>query len=341
VTIDLEFDDAQQSIAEAVSQFCRDRCGADRIKQESGRFPRALWGELAELGMLAIGTPEGEGGALEMTAAMEVLGAHVFPGPLVATFLANKVLEEDERQRVIDGRAIVCAGSGALVPWAPVADLFLEIDGDRVFAAQAEGAIEEVETLGGEPWGRLRLKRGVELVRGSVGLLFADIALAAYQAGAGNALLEATSRHAATRTQFGRAIGEFQAVAHPLADCSMDLAAAQGLVRHAAFLYDEIDEIDEIDEVEETDQSNNAGEANLAHVRAMACGAKLSANGAALRAAHVCHQVFGAIGITLEGPVFHVSRRIRQLASQSRSDRAEREVLLGAIGMENTSSASA
>ena len=84
------------------------------------------------------------------------------------------------------------------------------------------------------------LKRGVELVRGSVGLLFADIALAAYQAGAGNALLEATSRHAATRTQFGRAIGEFQAVAHPLADCSMDLAAAQGLVRHAAFLYDEV-----------------------------------------------------------------------------------------------------
>ena len=61
----------------------------------------------------------------------------------------------------------------------------------------------------------------------------------------------------------------------------------------------------------------------------MASGAKLSANAAALRAAHVCHQVFGANGITLEGPVFHVSRRIRQLASQSRSDRSEREVLLG------------
>ncbi len=332
MTIDLEFDDAQQSIASAVSQFCRDRCGADRIKRESGRFPRALWGELAELGMLAIGTPEGEGGALEMTAAMEILGAHVFPGPLVATFLANKVLDEDERQRVIDGRAIVCAGSAPLMPWASVADLFLEIDGDRVFKAQVEGAVEEVETLGGEPWGRLRLRRGAERVRGSLGLLFADIALAAYQAGAGAALVEAASRHAATRTQFGRAIGEFQAVAHPLADCSMDLAAAQGLVRHAAFLYDELPESGEIADLDE---------AKLTDLRAMACGAKLSASGAAVRAVHVCHQVFGAIGITLEGPVFHVSRRIRQLASQSREDRTQRERLLGAFGMGSASSTAA
>lgn len=324
MTIDLEFDDAQQSIASAVAQFCRDRCSADRVKRESGRFPRELWDELAQLGMLAIGAPEGEGGALEMTAAMEVLGANVFPGPLVATFLANKVLAEAERRGVVEGRSIVCAGSAPLVPWASAADLFLELDGDRVFEAQVVGEIEEVETLGGEPWGRLQLKRGAELSGGAQGLLFADIALAAYQAGAGIALVEAASRHAATRTQFGRAIGEFQAVAHPLADCAMDLAAAQGLVRHAAFLYDDL---------------GDAGKTDFARARELASGAKLSANAAAIRAAHVCHQVFGANGITLEGPVFHVTRRIRQLASQSRGDRAEREVLLGAIGMGSTSRA--
>jgi alkylation response protein AidB-like acyl-CoA dehydrogenase len=332
VTIDLEFDDAQQSIASAVSQFCRERCDADRVKRESGQFPRGLWDELAQLGMLAIGTPEGEGGALEMIAAMEVLGAHVFPGPLVATFLANKVLEETERLAVVEGRSIVCAGSAPLVPWAGAADLFLEIDGERVFKARADGPVEEVETLGGEPWGRLQLIREAELPGGLLGIVFADIALAAYQTGAGTALVEAASHHASTRTQFGRAIGEFQAVAHPLADCSMDLAAAQGLVRRAGFLYDEVDDLNE---------KGESDASRLTSIREMACGAKLSANGAALRAANVCHQVFGANGITLEGPVFHVTRRIRQLASQSRSDRAEREVLLGAIGMGNGAGATA
>jgi hypothetical protein len=42
---------------------------------------------------------------------------------------------------------------------------------------------------------------------------------------------------------------------------------------------------------------------------------------------HVCHQVFGAIGITLEGPAFHVSRRIRQLAAWP-GEAAAREVVL-------------
>ena len=55
--------------------------------------------------------------------------------------------------------------------------------------------------------------------------------------------------------------------------------------------------------------------------------ALVSAFSSALDAVHVCHQVFGAIGITLEGPAFHVSRRIRQLAS-SPGDAVAREVVL-------------
>lgn len=309
--IDLAFDDAQQAIATAVSQFCADRCDADRVKAASGRFPGDLWSELAELGMLAIGTPEGEGGAIEMLAAMEVLGACVFPGPLVATFLAGQVLDVDARARVVMGEAIVAAGVAPLVPWAGDADLILEIANGDVFEAEVEGVVEGVETLGGEPWGRVRLQRGARCERGATGLVFADIAHAAYQAGAGRALVEAASAHARTRTQFGRSIGEFQAVAHPLADCTMDLAAAQTLARRAAFLFDESHD----------------------EARCAAITAKFSADAAALRAAYVAHQVFGANGITREGPVFHVSRRIRQAASSNSATRVEREALLAAFGM--------
>ena len=81
----------------------------------------------------------------------------------------------------------------------------------------------------------------------------------------------------------------------------MHLAASRTLVRAAAWHFDE--------------DSAEAG------VRASA--ARLSARAASLEAAHVAHQTFGALGITLEGPVFHVSRFVRQLASRSLGDAGE------------------
>jgi alkylation response protein AidB-like acyl-CoA dehydrogenase len=64
-----------------------------------------------------------------------------------------------------------------------------------------------------------------------------------------------------------------------------------------------------------------------------AAAAHLSACDAALEAAYVSHQVFGAVGIMLEGPVFHVSRRIRQLAAEAPSRDASRHALLTYAGM--------
>ncbi len=148
-------------------------------------------------------------------------------------------------------------------------------------------------------------------------------------AAAGTALLRSTSEHAATRTQFGRAIGEFQAVAHPLADCSMRLCAATALARNAAFVYDS--------EVVQGEEQEGEGGADAA--RFLAGAARLSANAAALEAAYVCHQVFGANGITLEGPVFHYSRRIRQLASQPPGDAGLRERMLAEFGLDQGTAA--
>ena len=68
--------------------------------------------KLAELGVLAIGTPEGDGGAKEIAAAMAALGQAVFPGPLVASFFATQVLPEKQRCAVAAGQAIVSIGVG-------------------------------------------------------------------------------------------------------------------------------------------------------------------------------------------------------------------------------------
>ena len=138
MSLDLAFDDGQQAIADAVTQFCVDRCDDDLVKTTTGSLPRQLWCELAELGVLGVLTPDGDGGALEVI-AVESLGRAAFPGPLVATFVATRVLADPECAAVARGESIVCLGSPPILPWAPDADIFLEVSGERIFRARPIG----------------------------------------------------------------------------------------------------------------------------------------------------------------------------------------------------------
>jgi len=298
--VNLDLDDGQRALADAVTQLCRARCDRDALCAAAGSFPEALWRELAELGVLEIGTPEGEGGALELAAAMEALGAAVFPGPLVATVLAVRLLPESERRRVTSGEAIVSVATPPELPFGTQTSLFVEVDAEaeRAWLATPDGPVEPIETLGGEPWGRGRLARVEALAGLDAALAWSDVARAAYLASAARRLVDDAAEHARTRKQFGRAIGEFQAVAHPLADAAIALDGARVLARSAAFYLD----------------------SRSPDHPARAAAARLSASRAALDAVHVAHQVFGAVGITLEGPAFQVTRRIRQVASAPPSD---------------------
>ena len=308
--MDLAFDDIGQAVGTAVSQVCRERASDAVLRAQAGSFPRELWSELAELGVLALCTAEGEGGPLELVAACEALGRAVFPGPLVATFLATQLLPAAERVRVARGECVVSVGAGRVWPWAPAAQIFVEVDGSRAWLARP-ASLETIGTLGGEPWGRGVLERERDLGDASAALALHDTTLAAYLAAAGQRLVDAASEHARTRVQFGKAIGEFQGVALPLADCRIRLDGAEMLARQAGYAL--------------------AQGQDGAAVHASA--ARLSACSAALATANVCHQVFGAVGITLEGSVFHVSRRIRQLAGQPPGATHARSVLLDSLGL--------
>ncbi len=147
------------------------------------------------------------------------------------------------------------------------------------------------------------------------GFTISNISTAAYLASAAWRLLTDASAHAATRKQFGKTLGEFQAVAHPLADCAIGLTAAQALARAAASNFD------------------SAGTGALHEASCLAAGAVMSARRASLNAAYVCHQVFAGIGITLDGPAFHISRRIRQLASAPPAGTREQDLLLVEAGL--------
>lgn len=305
MSLDLGLDDAQQAIADAVAKLCRDCCPEGVLRSSDGRLPTELWQSLAELGVLGLGATSEEGGALEIVAAMESLGQAVFPGPLVASFFAAQLLDGEGLTELLTGRGVVSLGTPPLMPWAPHARIFIELDGTRAWLAEPTGAVESVPTLGGEPWGRLSLRRGPELEGVERALVLADVARAAYLAGAGLRLVDDAAAHAGARVQFGRPIGEFQAVAHPLADAYLRLVAARHLARVAAFELD----------------------AAAAEAPARAAAARLSAGAAALGASYVCHQVFGAVGVTLEGPVFQTTRRIRQLVSTPPDERRARALV--------------
>jgi len=309
--LDLGFDDAQQAITAAVASFCRDRCPETVVRAAANEFPLALWRDLAALGVLATATQEGDGGAVEIVATMESLGRAVFPGPLAETFLAMQLLPAAERTRVATGEAIVSVGSPPLLPWAKVAQVFVEVDGDAAWLAEARGAIEAVAVLGGEPWGRATLVRRAALGATARAHALGNLALAAYLGAAGRRLVDAAAEHARARRQFGRAIAGFQAVAHPLADAVIALDAAATLARVAAWEWD-----------------TGAGAAAM-----RAAAARLSASRAAEHAAYAAHQTFGALGVTSDGPAFFASRRILQLTASVPGPSPARATLLASIGL--------
>ncbi|HRE00214.1 MAG TPA: hypothetical protein PLV68_02875, partial [Ilumatobacteraceae bacterium] len=85
---------------------------------------------------------------------METLGRHGAPGPLVGTYLVTALVDDEVAAPIADGRTLVSVGQGTLFPWAPVAGVFVSIDGDQAWRVQPAGAIEPLTTTVGEPWGR-------------------------------------------------------------------------------------------------------------------------------------------------------------------------------------------
>jgi hypothetical protein len=99
--------------------------------------------------------------------------------------------------------------------------------------------------------------------------------------GVGQAMLNLAVRHVTDRTQFGVALGTFQAVQHRLADVHVDLEAARAIARTAWI----------------------NGDPSLAAAAHLAAGRALDT------ATGHCHQVMGAIGCTWEHDMHRFIRR--------------------------------
>ena len=114
----------------------------------------------------------------------------------------------------------------------------------------------------------------------------AVVARTAQMAAAGEQVLALTTRYAAERTQFGRPIAKFQAVAHNIALLAGEVAIASAAVQAAADALD----------------GSDAGLAVTA--------AKARVSRGAGEVSRIAHQVFGALGFTQEHSLHRLTRRL-------------------------------
>jgi alkylation response protein AidB-like acyl-CoA dehydrogenase len=286
LALDLNFDADSVAIADSVTRFCVQEMG-------DGAFSRDLWKRLADLGVQALAADPDAREFVHIAAACGALGRTGFPGPLAATYFATGLLPPGRAEAVIAGESVVSIGTPPLMPWGMAADLFIALDGEEARLVEVRAA-EPVETLGGEHWARVEITPADVLGPWRPALHRYELSLAAYLVGAAQHLLDSTAAHARDRKQFGQAIGDFQAVALPLAEVSTRIAAARNLVLVAALRLDEAD----------------------ANGPALAGAARCLAGRAAQELSYLAHQTFGAFGVTREGPVFALSRRVQQWAVQ-------------------------
>ncbi|MFF1465238.1 acyl-CoA dehydrogenase family protein [Streptomyces sp. NPDC058330] len=276
---------------------------------------RALWSRLAEAGVFALAVPERHEGVgplpVELAVAFTELGRHAVPGPLVETVAAAAFLDRLGTQsdglsgERSDGEAIaaewlpgIASGKSAVsfallaagAPYAldaATADAVFAIEGDTVRLAESAGEVQRSTDPARRltsPLGGTVLAQGPAVTDAARhATRVARLATAAQSLGLGRTLLAHTVEYVRRRTQFGVAIGSFQAVKHQLADVLIALEFAEPLVHSAALA------------LAAADVSADAVAADR-EIAAAKVAAGEAAYGAALTALHL----HGALGYTDE-----------------------------------------
>ena len=259
---------------------------------------------LRELGWLGVSVPEERGGGglsfVEEAILFEETGRALYAGPFLTTAVVLPALPEVDEQ----------AWSVELDGFVPSLDAV-----DRVLTERMQVVAAEGETLPStdetRPLGRLRAAEDGESLDGSfepVRLrLLAGLALEAV--GVSQRALELGVEYVSQREQFGKKIGTYQAVSHPLADTYVETELARSLAYWAAWSVAEEDE-----------------RAPLA-----VASAKAQAAETAVAACERAIQVHGGIGFTWEHPLHRYYKRAQWLDAFGGHAASHRRVVAAAL----------
>jgi alkylation response protein AidB-like acyl-CoA dehydrogenase len=290
--MDFELSDDQVALQDGVRSFIRGRFPIETVRglEASGGVDRALWRELADLGVFALRLPEADGGVgmgwADAVLVFEELGRALVPGPLVWTHLCAGVVAGAATGDVIVG-GIERDDFSGLVEHASAIDVLVVLDDEGAWSVDAHTlAVEPVETPLDSltPVSRLTapLPQGERLLdaAGAEALRLQGAALvAASLLGISEAATDLAVAFSKERVQFDRPIGTFQALKHLMADMLVRTEVARGGVYAAGVTIDD---------------------PLVGSIPRAVSAAKLTAGEAAIENAKTSIQVHGGMGYTWE-----------------------------------------
>lgn len=292
--MDFQPTEDQKALREGIRSFIEGQVPFDRFPEleKSQGFDRALWNELAEMGVFALRVSEEEGGiGLGFADAVLVfteLGRRLVPGPLVWTHLAAGRIEGAATgETVVGGVDLIGPNPDpVVVEYLESLEVLLVLRPDGVYRVDpAETVSQAVEIpldsltpvhhVTSLPEGeKIGDARDAERLRLEGAALVAGI-----QLGLAEGALELANDYAKERVQFNRPIGSFQAVKHMLAEMFVKQEAARAGAYNAGATLDTPE---------------------VADVQRAVSSAKITAGESAIRNARTGIQVHGGMGFTWE-----------------------------------------
>lgn len=293
----------------ALADFFASTWPTDAPVEESGPLSGTAWKAFAELGLHLVGVPEdrgGVGGGLAELVDLSVLvGRHAADVPVAeatagawALALAGATLDPDASHSVPLGTSSLVvhpdgtvSGTLADVPWGATVDLVVAVahDGRTVAVRPADAQVRPGVDLSGQPRDTLALS-GVRPVAEGTGVSSEElrrrlaVMRVALLAGAMQAVSEMTRLYVSQRVQFGKPVGQFQAVQAHVVQIEQMAVMTTALAERLAL----------------------RGEPGAVEVMA----AQLVAAENALIVARAAHQAHGAIGMTREHRLQAFTRRL-------------------------------
>lgn len=248
----------QRLVRDSFAAFFRKELPSTRVREaeQAGGFDTALWQSLIALGAPLMRVPAEKGGSesglLDAVFMAAEYGRYLAPAPLLEVVVAARVLAtlncDDLLQQTLRGeRRIgfmplpVRAGERVVVPNLCACDGVLALCGDKVVLFHLNEPVSPESNLGRSAIAHWRVPEdGEVLADGNDAIaLFQGAAeewkllTASAAVGAAQKAMEIASAYANEREAFGRAIGSYQGIAHPLADSACDVDGAELLIWRA------------------------------------------------------------------------------------------------------------